>query len=116
MAVWRVLLNVSLADLPLEGVAGSDASRFERAHASPHYTKQTNLTIQQLKTTLLVDTASNAVLDIHVTTTRKYDTQITPLVMTRNAKSITVLAADKGYDNQKFRWLVSTYLTTHQAS
>lgn len=68
MAVWRVLLNVSLADLPLNGVTGIDASGFERSHASAHYTKRTSLTIQQLKTTLLIDTATNAVLDIHVTT------------------------------------------------
>jgi IS5 family transposase len=74
MAVWRVLLNVSLADSPLNGVTGIDASGLERVHTSTHYMKRTNLTIQQLKTTLFVDTATNAVLDIHVTTTRKRDT------------------------------------------
>jgi IS5 family transposase len=105
MAVWRVLLNVSLADLPLNGVTGIDASGFERAHASTHYTKRTNLTIQQLKTTLLVDTATNAVLDIHVTTTRKHDTQIAPQVMKRNAESIAVLTGDRAYDDQKLRRL-----------
>jgi IS5 family transposase len=78
MAVWRVLLNVSLRDSPVNGVTGIDASGFERTHTSAHYTKRTNLTIQQLKTTLLVDTATNAVLDIHVTTTRQHDTQIAP--------------------------------------
>ena len=67
--------------------------------------KRTNVTIQQLKTTLLVDTATNAVLDIHVTTTRKHDTQIAPQVVKRNAESITVLTGDKGYDDQKFRRL-----------
>lgn len=43
MAVWRLLSNVSLADLPLNGVTGIDASEFERAHDSTHYTKRTNL-------------------------------------------------------------------------
>jgi len=105
MAVWRVLLNVSLTDLPLNGITGIDASGFERAHASTHYTKRTNLTIQQLKTTLLVDTATNAVLDIHVTTTRKHDTQIAPQVLKRNAASIAVVTGDKGYDDQKLRRL-----------
>ena len=105
MAVWRVLLRVSLIGLPLDGVTGIDASGFERAHASAHYTKRTNLTIQQLKTTLLVDTATNAVLDIHVTTTRKHDTQIAPQVLKRNAESIGVLAGDKGYDDQTLRQL-----------
>ena len=36
MAVWWVLLNVSLAGLPVTGVTGVDASGFERAHASTH--------------------------------------------------------------------------------
>jgi IS5 family transposase len=58
-----------------------------------------------LKTTPLVDTATNAVLDIHVTTTRKHDTQIAPHVVKRNAESITVLTGDKGYDDQKLRRL-----------
>jgi IS5 family transposase len=109
MAVWRVLLNISLADLPLNGVAGIDASGFERAHASVHYTKRTNLTIQQLKTTLLVDTAANAILDIHVTTVREHDTQIAPQLVTCNAESITVLAGDKGYDDQKLRRLTCNH-------
>jgi len=105
MTVWRVLLNVSLGDIPLNGVAGIDASGFERTHASTHYTKRANLTIQQLKTTLLVDTATNAILDVHVTTTRKHDTQIAPQVVKRNADSIAVLTGDKGYDDQKLRQL-----------
>jgi IS5 family transposase len=105
MTVWRILLNVSLVDLPLNGVTGIDASGFERAHSSAHYTKRTNLTIQQLKTTLLVDTATNAVLDIHVTTTRKHDTRIASQVVKRNAASIAVLTGDKGYDDKKLRCL-----------
>jgi IS5 family transposase len=105
MAVWRVLLTVSLEDLPVNGITGIDASGFERAHTSAHYTKRTNPTIQQLKTTLLVDTATNAVLDIHVSTTRKHDTQIAPQVAKRNAASISVLTGDKGYDDQKLRQL-----------
>ena len=109
MAVWRVLLNASLSDLPLNGVAGIDASGFERAHASAHYTKRTNLTIQQLKTTLLVDTATNAVVDVHVTTTRKHDTQIAPQVVKRNAEFIEVLIGDKGYDDQNLRRLACDF-------
>lgn len=76
IAVWRVLLTISLADIPLNGVTRIDSPGFERAHASAHLTKLPNLTIQQLKTTLLVDTGTNAVLDIHVTTTRDHDGQI----------------------------------------
>ena len=73
MAVWRVLLNLSVTLLPTNGVVGIDASGFDRSHASKHYTKRAKLTIQQLKVTLLVDTRANAILDLHVTTTRKHD-------------------------------------------
>jgi hypothetical protein len=81
--------------LPLNGVISIDASGFERAHVSTYYTERTNLTteptnltIQQLKMTLLVDTVTNAVLDIHMTTTRKHDTQIAPQVVKQNAASL----------------------------
>ena len=84
-------------------------SGFERAHTSAHYTKRTNLTIQQLKTTLLGDTATNAVLDNHVTTTRKHDTQIAPQVVKRNADSIAVLTGDRGDDDQKLRRLARNH-------
>jgi IS5 family transposase len=44
-------------------------------------------------------------LDVHVTTTRKHDTQIAPQVVKRNAASIEVLTGDRGYDDQKLRRL-----------
>ena len=78
MAVWRILLNLSVSLLPTNGVVGIDASGFDRSHASKHCTKRAKLTIQQLKVTLLVDTKANAVLDLHITTTRKHDTRIAP--------------------------------------
>ncbi len=74
MAVWRVLLNLSVSLLLTNGVTGIDASGFDRIHASKHYTKRAKLTIQQLKVTLLVDTRVNAIFELHVTTTRKHDT------------------------------------------
>ncbi|QFU84460.1 IS5 family transposase [Natronorubrum aibiense] len=103
MAVWRVLLNLSVSLLLTNGVTGIDASGFDRTHASKHYTKRAKLTIQQLKVTLLVDTRANAILDLHVTTTRKHDTQITPSLINRNASEIGVLLGDKGYDDQQIR-------------
>ncbi len=44
MAVWRVLLNLSVTFLPTNGVVGIDVSGFDRSHASKHYTKRTELT------------------------------------------------------------------------
>ncbi|WP_435318478.1 IS5 family transposase [Haloarchaeobius sp. TZWSO28] len=105
MAVWRVLLNLSVTLLPTNGVVGIDASGFDRSHASKHYTKRTKLTIQQLKVTLLVDTRSNAILDVHVTTTRKHDSKIAPSLIKRNTGEVAVLLGDKGYDDQNIRAL-----------
>jgi IS5 family transposase len=105
MAVWRVLLNLTVTLLPTNGVVGIDASGFDRSHASKHYTKRTKLTIQQLKVTLLVDTRSNAIIDLHVTTTRKHDSKIAPSLIKRNTGKMAILLGDKGYDDQKIRAL-----------
>ncbi len=105
MTVWRVLLNLSGSLFPTNGVVSIDASGFDRSHASKHYTKRAKLTIQQLKVTLLVDTRSNAILDVHVTTTRKHDSQIAPSLIKRNTSEIATLLGDKGYDDQKIRTL-----------
>lgn len=99
MAVWHVLLTLSVALLPTNGVVGVDATGFDRGHASKHYTKRAELTIQQLKVTLLVDTEVNAILDLHVTTTRKHDSQIAPSLIKRNPDKLDVLLGDKGYDD-----------------
>ena len=82
-----------------------DASGFDRSHASKHYTKRAKLTIQQLKVTLLVDTKSNAIIDVHVTTTRKHDSQIAPSLINRNSEEVAILLGDNGYDDQKVRTL-----------
>jgi hypothetical protein len=37
MAVWRVLLNLSVTFLPTNGVVGIDASGFDRSYASKHF-------------------------------------------------------------------------------
>ncbi len=103
------MLTLSTTLLPMSGVVGVDASGFDRSHASKHYTKRAELTIQQLKVTLLVDTKVNAILDLHVTTTRKHDSQIAPSLVKRNPESIDILLGDKGYDDQKIRRLARQY-------
>jgi IS5 family transposase len=103
MTVWRALLNLSVTLLPIDGVVGIDGSGFDRSHASKHYTKRTKLTIQQLKLTLLVDTRVNAIIDSHVTTTRKHDSQIAPSLIRQNSNEVAILLGDNGYDDQKVR-------------
>jgi len=105
MGVWRVILTLSPMLLPTSGIIGVDASGFDRSHASKHYTKRAKITFQQLKVTLLVDTKVNAILDLHVTTTRKHDSQIAPSLIKRNPKGIEILLGDKGYNDQKIRQL-----------
>ena len=58
-----------------------------------------------MKVTLLVDTEANAILDLHVTTTRTHDTQIAPSLIKRNTDEVAVLLGDKGHDDQQIRAL-----------
>jgi IS5 family transposase len=107
-AIWRVLQQLSAALLPGDGVAAVVAVGWDRSHASRSYTQRVKLQLRSLKTTLLVDTRAQTVLDLHVTTTRKHDTQIAHRLTERNLKRFEVLAADKGYDDQTYRgWLRS---------
>ena len=55
--------------------------------------------------TLLVDAKVNTILDLHVTTTRKHDSQIAPSLIKHNPEDIDILLGDKGYDDQKIRRL-----------
>ena len=57
--------------------------------------------IKSLKATLLVDTETQCIIDMHCTTTRKHDSQIL-LPLTRNHR-LKILCADKGYDDAKIR-------------
>ena len=54
---------------------------------------------------LLVETRVNAITNLHVTTTRKHDSQIAPSLIKRNPECIETLLGDKGYDDQKIRRL-----------
>ncbi len=103
MAVWRVLLRLSAQLHEQSGHAAMDATFFDRENASKHYCRRTNYRVQTLKTTALVDTASQAVLDVHCTTEKRHDTQIGWQLARRNAGELHSLAADKGYDWQRLR-------------
>ncbi|KXA91398.1 transposase [candidate division MSBL1 archaeon SCGC-AAA259A05] len=103
--LWRNLLKTTAKLLKLNGIVSIDSSGEERSRASHHYTKRIKLHIQELKVTLLVDTAENAVLDAHITTTRKHDTQIAPKLLKRCFELICILLGDKGFDDQDIREL-----------
>jgi len=103
MAVWRVLLRLSAQEHEPSGEAAIDSTYFDRENASKHYCRRTNYRVQTLKTTALVDTASQAVLDVHCTTEKRHDSQIGWQVALRNAGDLHSLAADKGYDWKRLR-------------
>ncbi len=102
-AIWRVLQRISASLLHGDGVAAVDSSGWDRSSASRSYTQRIKLKLRALKTTLLVDTGAQTVLDLHVTTTRTHDTQIGPQLTERNLEHFEALAADKGYDDQTHR-------------
>ena len=103
MAIWRVLLRLSAQLHEPSGHAAIDSTFFDRENASRHYCRRTNYRVQTLKTTVLVDTASQAVLDVHCTTGKRHDTRIGAQVALRNAGDLCSLAADKGYDWMRLR-------------
>ena len=64
--------------------------------------------IKSQKTTFLVDTVNRIILCVHLTTGRKHDTRIAPILVGRGLKNflIKLLTGDKGYDDEKFRMLL----------
>ena len=98
VAIWRVLLRLSVQLHEPSGHAAIDSTFFDRENASRHYCRRTDYRVQTLKATALVDTDTLAVLDVHCTMSRRHDTKIGEQVALRNAGDLLSLAADKGYD------------------
>jgi len=88
MEIWRVLLRLSSQLHDTADHAAMDATFFDRETASKHYCRRTSYRAQTLKTTALVDTKTQAVLDVHYTTEKS---------TTRRS------AGNKGYDWQRLR-------------
>src|SRR6056297_493831 len=104
MSVCRVLLRQSaqLHDPSKHGAI--DATFYERSAASRHYCQRTSYRVQKLKVTKLVDTDTQAVLDVDCSTTREgSDADLCAQIARRNAGDLLSLAADKGYDKKALR-------------
>ena len=99
MAVWRVLLRHSAQLHDPSPHAALDATYYERSPASKHYCDRTNYRVQTIEATKLVDTETQAILDVHCTTTREGSDAEVCLQLARIAPGeLLSLAADKGYD------------------
>ncbi len=104
MRVCRVLLRQSAQLHDLSEHAAIDATFYERDRASRHYCQRTNYRVQTLKVTKLVDTATQAVLDLHCSTTLEgSDADLCEQIARVSAGDLRSLAADKGYDKQALR-------------
>ncbi|PSQ66493.1 MAG: IS5/IS1182 family transposase, partial [Halobacteriales archaeon SW_9_67_24] len=104
MSVCRVLLRqwAQLHDPSKHGAI--DATFYERSAASRHYCQRTSYRVQKLKVTKLVDTDTQAVLDVHCSTNREgSDADLCAQIARRNAGDLLSLAADKGYDKKALR-------------
>ena len=73
---WRSLLRSSAEQAGISGTGTIDASGFQRDQTSSHYRKRAGYSFQKLKSTLLVDTESFAIMDAHFTTENAYDGHI----------------------------------------
>src|SRR5699024_3911380 len=106
MDVWRVLLRQSAQLHDPSPHVAVDATHYERPPASKHYCDRTNYRVQTIEATKLVDTETQAILDVHCTTTREgSDAEVCAQLARRYAGELQTLAADKGYDSQ---WLRET--------
>ena len=104
MSLCRVLLRQSAQLHDPSEHAALDATFYERDRASRHYCHRTNYRVQTLKVTKLVDTESQAVLDVHcLTTLEGSDADLCKQIARRNAGDLRTLAADKGYDKKALR-------------
>ena len=105
---FLVMLYLSASLIPNSGKASIDATGFDRRHSSKHYAKRCRIRIKSMKTTLIIDTETLAILGFHATASRKHDSKIVvPLVRTVKKKfRIDVLPADKGYDGREVRRLL----------
>ena len=104
MSLCRVLLRQSAQLHDPSEHAALDATFYERDRASRHYCHRTNYHVQTLKVTKLVDTESQAILDVHCSTTLEgSDVDLCEQIARRNAGDLRTLAADKGYDKTTLR-------------
>ena len=98
MRIWRVLLRSS-ASLHKSGeVQAIDSTSLAHRSSSHNYAKRVKDIFESVKTTLLVDCNSGAILDVHCSMNLPHDTQIAWQVLTRNLDQLETVVADKGFD------------------
>ena len=104
MEVWRVLLRQSAQLHEPSPHVAIDATYYERSPASKHYCDRTDDRVQTVEATKLVDTETQAILEVHCTTSLEgSDAEVCEQLARRYGGELRTLAADKGYDSQPLR-------------
>lgn len=105
--VLVILIYLSACLLPRSGKGGVDSTGYDRRHNSKHYVKRCKMTIQSMKITFLIDLKHLTILVVHVTASRKHDSQIALPLLEQYEKEfeefLDSLCGDKGYDWAKIR-------------
>lgn len=102
LSIYRLLMKKTVQHFQLDGFSGIDATGFARFCSSRYYTQRTKMSLNAIKTTIMADLDQQVIIDLHLTTTRKHDTQISPQLLKKHPE-ISALAGDKGYDDSGFR-------------
>ncbi|WP_276278576.1 IS5 family transposase [Haloarcula regularis] len=106
MNVWRTLLALS-ADLFDTGeIQAIDSTSIAHRSSSHNYAKRVKGTFESVKTTILVDCSTRAILDVHCSMNLPHDTQIAWKVLKRNLSNVKTVVADKGFDWDDLRQML----------
>lgn len=103
MAVWRVLLRESAALHDTGDVQAIDSTSIAQRSSSYNYAKRVKDTFESVKTTILVDCDSGAILDVNCSMSLPHDTQIAWQVLTRNLDQLETVVAEKGFGWDKLQ-------------
>ena len=90
-------------EAPRNALATPPSIRPASTVISRHYANRTHYRVRALKVTTPVDVETLYIIEIHSTTSKKYDAKICPQVARRNVGDLWSLAADHGYDAKSFR-------------
>ncbi|MFB6187682.1 MAG: hypothetical protein ABEI86_12560 [Halobacteriaceae archaeon] len=78
MHLWRALLNRSAGLLERSGHGAIDSTFFNRQQASSHYLRRIDRSVETLKITFLIDTADQAIIDVHCSAKWPNDAELGP--------------------------------------
>lgn len=76
MKRWRAIPNASVELYQFGDVQAVDVAGVDRVQDSQHYTKRTDYTFEVVRTTLLIDCETSAIIDIHCSMKQSHDIQV----------------------------------------